>query len=38
MSDAATPWFVDFSDVWLAYNEELLQKNQFAVEIGRAHV
>jgi len=32
MSDAATPWFVDFSDVWLAYNEELLQKNQFAVE------
>ena len=32
MSDAATPWFVDFSDVWLAYNEELLQKNQLAVE------
>ena len=32
MSDAATPWFVDFSDVWLAYNEELLQNNQFAVE------
>ena len=32
MSDAATPWVVDFSDVLLAYNEELLQKNQFAVE------
>ena len=25
-------WFVDFSDVWLAYNDELLQQNQFAVE------
>ncbi len=24
--------FVDFSDVWLAYNSELLAKNQFAVE------
>lgn len=24
--------FVDFSDVWLAYNDELLAKNQFAVE------
>jgi NitT/TauT family transport system ATP-binding protein len=24
--------FVDFSDVWLAYNEELLAKKQFAVE------
>ena len=24
--------FVDFSDVWLAYNNELLAKNQFAVE------
>ncbi|MBE2263158.1 MAG: ABC transporter ATP-binding protein, partial [Burkholderiaceae bacterium] len=24
--------FVDFSDVWLAYNEELLKANQFAVE------
>ena len=24
--------FVDFSDVWLAYNEELLAKEQFAVE------
>jgi NitT/TauT family transport system ATP-binding protein len=32
MSDAATPWFVDFQDVWLAYNDELLQQNQFAVE------
>lgn len=30
----ATPssWFVDFSDVWLAYNDELLAQNQFAVE------
>ena len=27
-----TPWFVDFQDVWLAYNEELLQQNHFAVE------
>ncbi len=25
-------WFVDFSDVWLAYNDELLRQNQFAVE------
>ena len=24
--------FVDFSDVWLAYNEEFLAKKQFAVE------
>lgn len=24
--------FVDFQDVWLAYNEELLQANKFAVE------
>ncbi len=24
--------FVDFQDVWLAYNSELLQKNDFAVE------
>ena len=24
--------FVDFHDVWLAYNDELLAKNQFAVE------
>jgi NitT/TauT family transport system ATP-binding protein len=28
----STPWFVDFQDVWLAYNEELLQQNHFAVE------
>jgi NitT/TauT family transport system ATP-binding protein len=27
-----TPWFVDFRDVWLAYNDELLVANQFAVE------
>lgn len=26
------PAFVDFRDVWLAYNEELLAANQFAVE------
>ena len=31
MSSTA-PLFVDFSDVWLAYNDELLAKNQFAVE------
>ena len=24
--------FVDFQDVWLAYNDELLARNQFAVE------
>ncbi len=29
---AASPWFVEFQDVWLAYNEELLQQNHFAVE------
>ncbi len=28
----ALPLFVDFSDVWLAYNEELLAEKQFAVE------
>jgi NitT/TauT family transport system ATP-binding protein len=27
-----TPPFVDFSDVWLAYNDTLLAQNQFAVE------
>ena len=26
------PWFVDFQDVWLAYNDELLKANNFAVE------
>ncbi len=45
---AATPAsgrpFVDFQDVWLAYNEELLRANHFAVEAidlkvtaGRVH-
>ena len=32
MSTAAEPYFVDFRDVWLAYNEELLRANHFAVE------
>ena len=32
MQDSASPWFVDFSDVWLAYSEELLKQNHFAVE------
>jgi NitT/TauT family transport system ATP-binding protein len=32
MQSEASPWFVDFSDVWLAYNDELLAQNQFAVE------
>ena len=32
MAEANSPWFVDFQDVWLAYNEELLQQSQFAVE------
>jgi NitT/TauT family transport system ATP-binding protein len=26
------PHFIDFSDVWLAYNDELLAQNHFAVE------
>ena len=32
MQENSLPWFVDFSDVWLAYNDELLQQNHFAVE------
>jgi len=32
MEQSPSPWFVDFSDVWLAYNDELLAQNQFAVE------
>jgi NitT/TauT family transport system ATP-binding protein len=32
MQDTAEPWFVDFKDVWLAYNEQLLAQNHFAVE------
>ena len=28
----AAAWFVDFQDVWLAYNEQLLEANNFAVE------
>lgn len=32
MQKAAEAPFVDFSDVWLAYNDELLAQNQFAVE------
>jgi NitT/TauT family transport system ATP-binding protein len=32
MLKTPTPWFVDFTDVWLAYNDELLAQNQFAVE------
>ena len=32
MRSEPSPWFVDFSDVWLAYNDELLAQNQFAVE------
>ena len=32
MLKTPTPWFVDFTDVWLAYNDELLAENQFAVE------
>ena len=27
-----TPYFVDFQNVWLAYNDELLAQNHFAVE------
>ena len=32
MQEPAAQWFVDFRDVWLAYNDELLKQNQFAVE------
>jgi len=32
MEKPPNPWFVDFSDVWLAYNDDLLAQNQFAVE------
>lgn len=32
MTAAAVPHFVDFSDVWLAYNDELFAAGQFAVE------
>jgi NitT/TauT family transport system ATP-binding protein len=32
MADTETAPFVDFRDVWLAYNEELLAQNHFAVE------
>ena len=31
MSSQNTP-FLDFQDVWLAYNEDLLAQNRFAVE------
>lgn len=32
MTATTAPAFVDFRDVWLAYNEELLAQNHFAVE------
>ena len=32
MQETPSPWFVDFQDVWLAYNGELLKQNHFAVE------
>ena len=32
MPATADNYFVDFRDVWLAYNEELLAQNQFALE------
>ena len=32
MQEPSPPVFVDFSDVWLAYNEELLAQQHFAVE------
>ena len=31
-ADGSAPAFVDFGDVWLAYNDELLAQNNFAVE------
>lgn len=32
MQETSDSHFVDFSDVWLAYNDELLAQNHFAVE------
>ena len=32
MQNTSPAWFVDFKDVWLAYNDELLAQNHFAVE------
>ena len=32
MTAGSSTAFIDFSDVWLAYNDELLQAGQFAVE------
>jgi NitT/TauT family transport system ATP-binding protein len=32
MTGASDAAFIDFSDVWLAYNDELLREGQFAVE------
>ena len=32
MQETASRPFVDFRDVWLAYNDELLRANHFAVE------
>ena len=32
MQETETLWFVDFQDVWLAYNDELRKQNNFAVE------
>lgn len=32
MSSASDRCFVDFQDVWLAYNQQLLKQNHFAVE------
>ena len=32
MQNSTGRWFVDFQDVWLAYNEELRKQNHFAVE------
>ena len=31
-TSTSTPWFVDFQDVWLAYNSDLEARSQFAVE------
>ena len=31
-TETSSPPFVEFDDVWLAYNDELLQQNVFAVE------
>ena len=32
MQNASQAWFVDFKDVWLAYNDELQAQGRYAIE------